>query len=561
MGPMRRRHALPLYAKRALAAFFFWLLLSGFVAVAKTRQNVRVEIEIAAPAGDTLWFNVDGRVESRRWRAANGFARLEFILPGANVRRMTLGIGSRPATVTIRRVNFKGFLRDRHWQGAMLKRLLDQRTQVRHVELVAAGLRIETAGNEPQVGSSVDLRPILQYLEEDKTQFYFLALAAAVLFFILLSIVGFRGLRLLAFPRFYSCGMFVFLVLSLLPTIDGWLHIDRFPFAEKRSPAAKPELTWQTLSDYPAEYERHFRDTFGFRNLLIFCQNWMHYRCFGDSALSDVVAGREGWLFLAGELGGSRPLDYFRNLIPFSPDELERSVVSLQKRQRELQQRGSRYLLLIVPNKDTVYAEFMPGWIRKAFSRSRLDQLAQRLGGEPWFLDLRQALSDAKKENSWPLYDKTDTHWNEFGAYWGYRAAIERLGRLFPEARPRALERFQILMRQSPGGDLAQLLALQGVLGERKIFLVPLQPYRFMVREPPRRPSPWVQVTVTENAGGELPSTVMFRDSFAHEMMDFLSEHFRRIVYVWDMEKRFDFAPIDQEKPELVIEEIIERNI
>ena len=149
----------------------------------------------------------------------------------------------------------------------------------------------------------------------------------------------------------------------------------------------------------------------------------------------------------------------------------------------------------------------------------------------------------------------------ELGAYWGYREVMDRLARRFPAVAPMPLASFRIEERLLPGGDLAQLLALQSVLGEKKVFLVPPKPYGFVVKEPPQRKSPWVQVTVTENEKGPLPRAVMFRDSFAHEMMDFLSEHFRRIVYVWDMEKGFDFAPLDEERPALVLEEIIERNL
>ena len=57
--------------------------------------------------------------------------------------------------------------------------------------------------------------------------------------------------------------------------------------------------------------------------------------------------------------------------------------------------------------------------------------------------------------------------------------------------------------------------------------------------------------------GSGYPRAVMFRDSFANALIPYLSEHFERILYVWDRD--VDLALVDIEKPDVVIQEIVGR--
>jgi alginate O-acetyltransferase complex protein AlgJ len=64
---------------------------------------------------------------------------------------------------------------------------------------------------------------------------------------------------------------------------------------------------------------------------------------------------------------------------------------------------------------------------------------------------------------------------------------------------------------------------------------------------------------VTEIPGSTLPTAVMFRDSFTSWLAPFISEHFSRIVYLW--QKDFDANVIRSEKPEVVIQEMVSRHL
>ena len=54
-----------------------------------------------------------------------------------------------------------------------------------------------------------------------------------------------------------------------------------------------------------------------------------------------------------------------------------------------------------------------------------------------------------------------------------------------------------------------------------------------------------------------LPTAVVFHDSFGWELRPFLAEHFRRIDCYWTSD--FFAAPLAQQKPDYVIQVVVER--
>lgn len=57
----------------------------------------------------------------------------------------------------------------------------------------------------------------------------------------------------------------------------------------------------------------------------------------------------------------------------------------------------------------------------------------------------------------------------------------------------------------------------------------------------------------------DLPKLVMFRDSFANHLIAYMSENFSRSVYI--SPPRIDYTILEQEKPDIVIFEIVERHL
>ncbi len=65
------------------------------------------------------------------------------------------------------------------------------------------------------------------------------------------------------------------------------------------------------------------------------------------------------------------------------------------------------------------------------------------------------------------------------------------------------------------------------------------------------------EVRAYEHPDPSQPRAVVFRDSFAIALVPFLSEHFRRVAYVWH--KPFSRRAVEAERPDVVLEVRCER--
>ncbi|HVB37044.1 MAG TPA: hypothetical protein VND92_00840, partial [Vicinamibacterales bacterium] len=157
-------------------------------------------------------------------------------------------------------------------------------------------------------------------------------------------------------------------------------------------------------------------------------------------------------------------------------------------------------------------------------------------------------------------YHRTDSHWNDAGAFVAYTQIADRLLRWFPAVIPWRRSAFREDVHVTPGLDLANMLGLSDVITERRRDLVPLRPRQARVVEP-AHPDPDFEegrlVTVVSNP--DLPRAVVFRDSFMSALIPFLSEHFQRAVYLWQND--FDPDVVRRERPTVVIQELVGRRL
>lgn len=314
-----------------------------------------------------------------------------------------------------------------------------------------------------------------------------------------------------------------------------------------------------TIKELPREISAWFNDHFGLRNALVRWHSWLKYYAFGMSTSRDVVLGRSPWLFYAHD----RILENSRGLIPFTTEELRGWQAVLQARQDWLATQNIRYLFVIAPEKSSIYPEFLTPALTPFHATTRLDQLVAwlRTNSTVEILDLRESLQRAKAGDR--VYHWTDTHWNNIGAFAAYREIANCLMRMEPALKPLEISQFDRLVDPTSGGDLAGMLALSDRLGEDRIVLRAKLPDPFRQVNPSaimlkRKWLPSQEPVVFEYKGGCIPRAVVVHDSFGEQLRPFLSAHFGRVTYIWG-----PFPPeiITEEKPQIVIEEIVERRL
>lgn len=348
----------------------------------------------------------------------------------------------------------------------------------------------------------------------------------------------------------------MFVVVIGLPLAGKLLPVEgAFALTENRRPAPLPTMQiggpgWgYSIVSFPRRFERYWNDSFAFRWYLIRGHSLLKL-ALGVSPSPKALVGRDGYLFYAAE----QSVDYFRAVKPFTPAELARWRQDLEDRRAWLAARGIRYLVVVAPNKETIYPEFMPPVLRPVRPQTRLDQLLAELRqhSDIDILDLRPALRAAKEHGR--VYHKTDTHWNDAGAVVAADEILARTKDWFPElnAAPMAGSLF---VQEAPGGDLARILALEDRYPEKRIEWVPSTPSRARQTHVAGAAASAINVTECNGCGG--PRVVMNQDSFNTNLAPLLSERFSRIAFVDGT--RLDHSLIEREKPALVIQEFVER--
>jgi hypothetical protein len=347
----------------------------------------------------------------------------------------------------------------------------------------------------------------------------------------------------------------IFLASLSLPLTGMLLNLDRDPpSGENRTLAAWPQLQWDaaSLGALPEQLTRYFEDHFAFRVRLVRWQGIVRLHALGVSPSASVIKGRDGWLFYADD----GAMEDYAEAPPFTGAELEQWRHTLQDISDWLRAQGIAYLFVIAPDKHVIYPEYMPDTIRRA-AISRIDQLVSHLRQHSTVrvVDLRPALLAAKPHER--LYHRTDTHWNDRGAFVGYQSIIEALTEEFPGLRSASRSAFAPRVVRSEGLDLARMLGLTEVLHEDDLVLVPTRPSTVRIVEPQNPNRRLTHARIVTEAPNRGPRAVVFMDSFGPGLVPFLSEDFSRVVYLW--QDNMDPRVVQQERPQVVIQEWVGR--
>lgn len=351
----------------------------------------------------------------------------------------------------------------------------------------------------------------------------------------------------------------LFAVAIGLPGLATLAGVDRELIeGENRQLATFPPfaLDWETLRAFPGGFTRYFEDHFAFRARMVEWQSYARLEYLHVSPQPTVIHGKDDFFFYADD----GAMDDYITATPLTVDELEVWRHALQDTQDWLEQQGMTYLFVIAPDKHVIYQENMPDTIRRLHQEWRFDQIARYLAEHSTVhvLNLRPALIDVKATER--IFHRTDTHWNERGAYAGYDAIMRRLNEMRPGLQPLPRSAFEARTEITRGRDLAAMLGLASVLKEEDLRLVTRQPRCGHITEEniPKSNGSAARVVTECNTPG-LPRAVLYRDSFATGLLPFVAEHFSRALYLWE----HDINPeiIKAEHPEVVIHEWVGRHM
>jgi len=318
----------------------------------------------------------------------------------------------------------------------------------------------------------------------------------------------------------------------------------RTPFPERLAPRS-----FKDFDDW-------FADRLGFRYPLIYAATELHVGLLRRPLDRHIFFGRDGWMFWTDDRNTTpATMADARGKLRFSQGEIGRIDAGLRAAADAFAACKIPAVVLIAPNKQSIYGEFLFGSEARP-PPSRLDHLLGALSerARSFVIDPRGAMREAKRVHA-PvlLYPKTDIHWDALGAFYGYRALMQALAPGLPAPNPEALalDYYRITSAPYPGGDMAV----------RVLF----SPWRFPdedVTMRPKTPLPDPEVIQVDRGHILVRSAqgsgriIVFGDSFSIALVPFLALQFHEVHSYAAAE--LDGAVVAQQHPSAVVFETLE---
>ncbi len=261
------------------------------------------------------------------------------------------------------------------------------------------------------------------------------------------------------------------------------------------------------------------------------------------------IVGKDQWLFLDND--SNRVMEQISGKLLLSEEQLFKWNLLLFSRSSYLKSQGIKYFILIAPNKECVYPEFLPDNIELLEHRP-INLLINYIKEKSDFENLLfYPLADIVKGKKRRLtYQKGDTHWNSYGAYIAYLHLVRKIKPyldidILEESSVKFSERFHI-------GDLANKI----IEKPKSIdYISEFNSNSQCVFD--NQVQNGGNLTIWENSNKKLPRAILFGDSFGTRLKPFLAESFSRLVTVH--QPNLDYELILKEKPDVVISEYVER--
>ncbi len=324
---------------------------------------------------------------------------------------------------------------------------------------------------------------------------------------------------------------------------------------EKRSRTMLKDFEFS--ADYQSNFEKWFEDSFSFRQKLMRNNSRIYYYLYKKSPREDkVVIGDHAELYPSSEF----IMNDFKGEMHLTPAQVLSMLKILKERIIYAKEKGMEYYLFWAPTKQTILPSHLPSKYLKQHSptETMLSEIMFFIQADSLLsshvCDPRDYLKHVANTSSERIYYQNDMHWNGFGAYFGYQTLVTLIGKTHEGFAPFPIESFNVEAITEEDADLARMLLLQNDCFRIKYNFTSKEIGEIKHREVFGKDR--FARYYFEGSDTTLPRALIFRDSFAQEMMQFLSLHFSDAVYVWD--QYFDVELIQEHQPDIIIQEITE---
>lgn len=270
---------------------------------------------------------------------------------------------------------------------------------------------------------------------------------------------------------------------------------------------------------------------------------------------------------------------------PSIQERAEKNIAANCKTLKEVNP-DAELIYLVVPSSAAVYPESLPEAYQTPAENSVFDAFKKmaEAEGATVIYPLESFIEHKNDGLGYKIYHNTDSHWSTYGAYWGIAALMEHIAGKHPEAAPRTLEEMGFYTETLWGGDALfsfgdnggfENYSKTGSAGKPERTKISELTTLYTLKMPTNTltsvyrggKSVYVNGTnsssaiIKNQAGSNLPTAVICRDSFGCTAYDMVNDRFSTVHWQNSHSYKLEKETLRRANPDYVIYLVSERNL
>ena len=187
-------------------------------------------------------------------------------------------------------------------------------------------------------------------------------------------------------------------------------------------------LESKTIPEFIDNMNDFMIDSAPFRYKCVKLVNELEYKLFRTTDSSQVILGKQGWMFLKDGPNSGTPLANYQGLLTYSPEEISIFCDGLEQRKTFYEKFGTMLTVVIAPCKPAIYGECIPDCYPIVNEENRTDILARNVAESTSVIVSYEKNRMLELKDTVQLYFPRDTHWNHAGALVALDKVLSQLG-------------------------------------------------------------------------------------------------------------------------------------
>ena len=187
-------------------------------------------------------------------------------------------------------------------------------------------------------------------------------------------------------------------------------------------------LASKTIPEFINNMNEFMIDSAPFRYKCVKLVNELEYMLFKTTDSSQVILGKDGWMFLKDGPNEGTPLANYQGVLTYNDGELFVFCDGLEQRKTFYEKLGTTLTVVFAPCKPAVYGEYIPDCYPVVNEENRTDRLAEYVSDNTSVIMSYEKTRMRELKDTVQLYFPRDTHWNHAGALVALDKVLSQLG-------------------------------------------------------------------------------------------------------------------------------------